>query len=205
VRAISRAHRLTPNTLVQGAWALVLRQLGGADDVVFGATSAGRPPALAGVETMIGLFITTVPVRVGVDPARPVASWLRAIQEQQTAAREHEHAGEQAIQGWMGLDDATSPFSSVLRFQNYPVDVALRAPLGPLRVTDVGITDIWPHPLCLIVHPGDPMRVGLTYDRGVIDDARAEQALATFAHALAGIAAGIDGQVADVVAQSARA
>jgi hypothetical protein len=48
------------------------------------------------------------------------------------------------------------------------------------------------------------MRVGLTYDRGVIDAARAEQALATFAHALAGIAAGIDGRIADVIAQSAR-
>ncbi|MFC5157086.1 condensation domain-containing protein, partial [Streptomyces amakusaensis] len=60
----ARARGLTVNTLVQGAWAVLLGVLTGRDDVVFGSTVSGRPPELAGVESMVGLFINTVPVRV---------------------------------------------------------------------------------------------------------------------------------------------
>ena len=114
LREVSRAHRLTANTLVQGAWAVVLSRLGGRDDVVFGATSAGRPPHLTGVETMLGLLITTVPVRVKIDSAQSIASWLRTIQDQQTAARDHEHAGEDAILAAIGLDRSMPLFSSIV-------------------------------------------------------------------------------------------
>ncbi|MET9972353.1 condensation domain-containing protein, partial [Streptomyces sp. NPDC006356] len=55
---------VTVNTLVQGSWALVLAGLTGRDDVVFGATVSGRPPVLADVDSMVGLFINTLPVRV---------------------------------------------------------------------------------------------------------------------------------------------
>src|SRR5205807_9135656 len=54
---LARAAHTTLNTVVQGAWALLLARRLGSDDVVFGATVAGRPPTLRGVETMIGLFI----------------------------------------------------------------------------------------------------------------------------------------------------
>jgi amino acid adenylation domain-containing protein len=205
LQAVSRAHRITANTLVQGAWAVVLNRLSGNDDVVFGATSAGRPPGLAGVETMLGLLITTVPVRIGVDPAQPVLNWLRAIQARQTASRDHEHVGEDAIRAWIGLDGATPLFSTVVRFQNYPVDAALRRPIGQLRITDFGITDVWPYPLCLVVQPGDSMRVLLTFDRQVIGDDHAEHVLETFAHVLAGVVTHIDGSLSDVIAAGARA
>jgi non-ribosomal peptide synthetase component F len=205
VREASRAHRITPNTLVQGAWALVLSRLGGSTDVVFGATSAGRPADLPGVETMLGLLITTIPVRVSVDPAQPVATWLRGIQDQQTAARDHEHAGEDAVRAGLGLDRATPLLSSAVRFQNYPVDAALRQPIGPLRITDFAMTDLWPYPLCLVVQPGDVTHSLLTFDRRLVTDDRARRVLAMFAEVLAGIAGRVDGTLADVIDPDARA
>jgi len=45
-------------------WALLLARCGGTDDVVFGATINARPPDLEGVESMLGLFINTIPARV---------------------------------------------------------------------------------------------------------------------------------------------
>ena len=61
--------RITPNTLFQGVWALLLSRYSGNADVVFGVTVSGRPPELAGVEEMIGLFINTLPLRIQVDEA----------------------------------------------------------------------------------------------------------------------------------------
>ena len=67
--AAARGRAVTVNTVVQAAWGLLAGRLTGRDDVVFGAVVAGRPPELPGVETMLGLFINTVPVRVRLDPA----------------------------------------------------------------------------------------------------------------------------------------
>ncbi|HEY3712493.1 MAG TPA: amino acid adenylation domain-containing protein, partial [Amycolatopsis sp.] len=66
--AFARERGLTVNTLVQTAWGLLLAAQTGRTDVVFGATVAGRPPELPGVERMLGLFINTLPVRVRFDP-----------------------------------------------------------------------------------------------------------------------------------------
>ncbi|MGJ3561527.1 condensation domain-containing protein [Streptomyces sp. INA 01156] len=66
----AREHGLTLNTLLQGAWAVVLGRLTGRDDVVFGGTVSGWPPQVPGVESMIGLFINTLPVRVRIVPGR---------------------------------------------------------------------------------------------------------------------------------------
>src|SRR5262249_55553363 len=72
----ARKQRVTLNTLVQAAWALVLSRYSGQADVIFGAVVAGRPPELAGVEQMIGLFTNTVPVRVHVQDEEEVGTWL---------------------------------------------------------------------------------------------------------------------------------
>ena len=70
----ARAQAVTMNTVLQAAWGLLAGALTGRDDVVFGTVVAGRPPELPGVETMLGLFINTVPVRVRLDPAVTVGS-----------------------------------------------------------------------------------------------------------------------------------
>ena len=62
LQAFARRERVTLNTLVQGAWAQLLRQHTGQAVVSFGATVAGRPAELSGSEDIVGLFINTLPV-----------------------------------------------------------------------------------------------------------------------------------------------
>ena len=76
--AAARARGVTLNTLLQVAWALVLSRLTDRDDVVFGVTVSGRPPELAGVETMVGLFINTMPLRVRLEPEHDCRSAMSA-------------------------------------------------------------------------------------------------------------------------------
>ncbi|MHC5825994.1 MAG: condensation domain-containing protein, partial [Nostoc sp.] len=58
----AQQYHLTLSTFVQAAWALLLSRYTDESEVVFGATVSGRPPTLSGVESMVGLFINTLPV-----------------------------------------------------------------------------------------------------------------------------------------------
>jgi hypothetical protein len=102
LREFARRERLTLGTLVQGAWALLLSRYAGEEDVVFGATVAGRPAELEGVERMVGVFINTLPVRARVAPRAPVGAWLRGLQEQGAETRQYEHSPLARVQGWGG-------------------------------------------------------------------------------------------------------
>ncbi|MEU0518088.1 non-ribosomal peptide synthase/polyketide synthase [Streptosporangium sp. NPDC006007] len=115
--ALARSHGLTVNTLVQGAWGILLSRLTGRDDVVFGATVSGRPPELNGVESMIGLFINTVPVRVRVRDGEPLSAFLRRLQDEQSRLIAHQHHGLADIQRRAGLGEL---FDTLVVFESYP-------------------------------------------------------------------------------------
>ena len=118
LRLWARRQRLTLNTAVTGAWALVLAAGCGSDDVVFGATLNGRPADLDGVDAMLGLFINSIPVRVRVNREATAAVWLRAVQTGQAEAREHGLAPLGSIMRWSGLGAGRPLFESLLVFEN---------------------------------------------------------------------------------------
>ena len=113
---------MTLNTIVQGAWALLLQRYSGEEKVLFGATVSGRPAALPGVEQMVGLFINTVPVAVEVDGDAPLADWLRQLQQRQAEAQEYSYLTLPEIQRWSSIPSGTPFFESLLVFENYPVE-----------------------------------------------------------------------------------
>ncbi|MFH8707046.1 amino acid adenylation domain-containing protein [Streptomyces rubrogriseus] len=130
--AWARGQGVTMNTVVQGAWALALAQATGRDDVVFGATVSGRPPELPGVESMIGLFINTLPVRARIDQAEPLGDLFRRLQSEQARLLDHQWPGLADIQHWAGHGEL---FDTAMVFQNYPVEEGdLTAPADPDRL-----------------------------------------------------------------------
>ncbi|MDQ0937557.1 amino acid adenylation domain-containing protein [Streptomyces turgidiscabies] len=135
----ARSNGVTMNTVVQGAWALALAQSTGRDDVVFGATVSGRPPELPGVESMVGLFINTLPVRARLDQTEPLAGFFRRLQTEQTRLLDHQWAGLADIQHWAGHGEL---FDTAMVFQNYPVeegDLAAPTETERLRVASADI------------------------------------------------------------------
>ncbi|WP_432587793.1 amino acid adenylation domain-containing protein [Streptomyces sp. HD1123-B1] len=115
----ARAHGLTLNSVVQTAWGLVLAGLTGRNDVVFGETVSGRPPELPGVESMVGLFINTLPVRLRIDPQRPLAELVRGLQDRQSELIAYKHLGLAEIQQLVGGGEL---FDAITIFANYPID-----------------------------------------------------------------------------------
>lgn len=115
----TRSRGITVNTLIQMAWALVLSRLTDTDDVVFGVTVSGRPPELTGIETMVGLFINTVPLRVRLDPAAAVGPQCRAVQRDAALLREHGYLGHAQLRALGGVGEM---FDTLLVYENFPTD-----------------------------------------------------------------------------------
>ncbi|MEU5188110.1 amino acid adenylation domain-containing protein [Streptomyces klenkii] len=173
---LARSHGLTLNTLVQGAWAVLLSRLTGRTDVVFGATVSGRPADVPGVESIVGLFSNTVPVRFALDEDETVAAALARLQEQQAQLLDHQYAGLAGIQARAGLGTL---FDTLLVFENYPVDPdELTAPdpagrPGRLRVTGIGNRGATHYPLTVLTLPGDAPRITVEYRPDTFTAARA--------------------------------
>lgn len=165
LQAIARQYQLTLNTLLQGAWAILLSRYSGESDVVFGATVAGRPPGLSGVESLVGLLINTLPVRVMVVPEMPVISWLQQLQNQQVEARQYEYAPLIQIQGWSEVPRGMSLFDTLLVVENYPVDSALTAgeSASNLAIAHVRAIEQTNYPLTIVAEVGDELVLRLSY------------------------------------------
>jgi amino acid adenylation domain-containing protein/non-ribosomal peptide synthase protein (TIGR01720 family) len=147
--AWAQSQGITANTLVQGALALVLRRYVDRDDVVFGVTVAGRPADLAGVEQMLGVFINSVPLRLGMPAQAATRDWLADVQRRNAALRTHGHLPLAQIQRLAGGGPL---FDVLLVYENVP---GARAAGGDLVVTELDHRAHSNYPLMLTVLPHD--------------------------------------------------
>lgn len=159
--AVARQHRLTLNTLVQGAWTLLLHHYSGHQRVMYGSVVSGRPAELPGVEKMVGLFINTLPVCSVVEPDQPLVTWLAERQQQLLSLREYEASALTDIQRWSELPAGSALFESIVVFENYP---AAAAPDLGFTVEQARYIEQSNYPLALLVVPGDSLELLLLYD-----------------------------------------
>ncbi|GHF24638.1 hypothetical protein GCM10010218_01500 [Streptomyces mashuensis] len=186
--AFARSHRITVNTLVQGVWALLLARYAGERDVVFGATVSGRPADLAGAGSIAGMLINTLPVRVAVDGAAPVAEWLARVQQDQVEARQYEYVPLPRIQGWSDAGAGTPLFDSLVVFENYPKDDQPAGERG-LRLRGLEGMDVTSFPLNLLAYADDTFACTLAYDAELFDHATVERIAGHFTALLRGVVA----------------
>ena len=124
LKRFSKETRVTLNTVVQAAWALLLKQYTGQQQVVFGATVAGRPHNLPKAEDILGLFINTLPVIVEPKAECLIGDYLRELQTTNAEIREYEHTPLADIQRW-AENTGNALFDSIIVFENYPIDKSL--------------------------------------------------------------------------------
>ncbi len=160
----AKLHRLTLNTLVQAAWANLLQRYSGDMDIVFGTTVSGRPAELEGVETMVGLFINSLPVRAKFDVKSKLLTWLLGLQDHLVQTRRYENAALADIKQWSELAPSAPLFNTLTVFENYP-------PNRILSEQELGFSYSAPeyleqshYPLALLVVPGDEITLMFNYD-----------------------------------------
>ncbi|WP_282784646.1 non-ribosomal peptide synthetase [Nocardia sp. CC201C] len=162
LRRAAADREVTVNTLVQVAWALLLAELTGDTDIVFGATVSGRPPELPGSDRMIGMLVNTVPVRITLRPAESVTDLLTRVRAEQSALAEHHTLGLDEIQALAGIGPL---FDTATVFESYPVDAAALTAAtrqARLRVTGIRGHDGTHYPLALATYAGDGLRLVLS-------------------------------------------
>ncbi|MEU1091581.1 amino acid adenylation domain-containing protein, partial [Streptomyces sp. NPDC005892] len=171
--ALARGRGWTLNTLIQGAWGLVLGRLLGREDVVFGGTVSGRPPELPGVETMVGLLINTLPVRVTWRHGDRLADLFTALQDRQSALTPHQFVQLGDIQNQSGHSEL---FDTTTVFENYPLGPDQAPPLsGGLEITDVDARDATHYAISLVGLPGEELSFRVDYRPDLLDAATASR------------------------------
>ncbi|WP_052433231.1 non-ribosomal peptide synthetase [Streptacidiphilus carbonis] len=175
---------LTLNTLVQGTWALLLAGLTGRQDVVFGATVSGRPPVVPGVDSMVGLFINTLPVRVDCGPAGTLRDLLTDLQNRQSALLDHHHQGLLDLHRSTGLNVL---FDTLVGFESYPIDgVAITEANSAAGISVTGISPLSGahYPLVVMAFADPHLRVALQYQHHLFDPDTIQGIAARFARIL---------------------
>ncbi len=163
LKSLAKQYHLTVNTLVLGAWALLLSHYSGEKDVLFGTVVSGRPATLSGVESIVGLFINTLPTRVQVSSLDLLLPWLKDLQSQQIKLRQYEHSPLAQVQSWSDVPKGLSLFESILVFQNSGVDLSGLV-TGNLKIDNVRSFASSNYPLALVVVPEPHLRLELRYD-----------------------------------------
>ena len=164
LQSLARRHQLTLNTLIQGAWALLLSRYSGEESVVFGTTVSGRPADLVGAESMIGLFINTLPVRVDVSPGNTVINWLKALQSQLVEARQYVYSPLVDVHACSDVPRGTPLFESTVVFESMSPESALPDPGKNFQIRYSYVYE-WSHfPLAAVVWPTPELTIDLWYD-----------------------------------------
>ena len=189
LRSLARQQQLTLNTLVQGAWGLLLSRYSGEEDVIFGTVVSGRPPDLAGVESMVGLFVNTQPARVKIRPKDSLLSWLKQLQDRQIEARQYEYSPLVEVQRWSEVPRGLPLFDTLVVFENYPLESSLQKRVQNLEIESVISFEKTNYALTLTVVPGEELALKISYNSNRFEDAAIARMLGHLQVLLEGIAA----------------
>ena len=182
------------NTLVQGGWALLLSRYSREDEVVFGATRAGRYDTVPGSLEMAGLFINTLPMRIPVPPEGQLISWLQQIRKQHVELGAYQHTPLADLQSWSELPPGTPLFDTILVFENYQLEPVLQ------RQTNSSygfkLLEQTNYPLLLSVYSGSRLNFQLEYDCSRFDAAAIRRMLRHLESLLASMVAQVESPLA---------
>lgn len=170
LRLTSMQLHVTVNLMIQSMWALLLHYYSGNRDIVFGATTAGRPTEIAGIEQTVGLFINTLPVRAIIEPNVSLGDWLDQLHKQQAEARSFESTPLVLIQQWSEVPRGTELFDSIVIFENYPIDRSNQLGAG-LELEQASSYVQLNYSIALEVTPGEQLAFKIEYDSSAYDAA----------------------------------
>lgn len=183
----ARQHHLTLNNLVQGAWALLLSRYSGESDVVFGATVSGRPPTLAGVDSMVGLLINTLAIRVQIIANAELLPWLKQLQSQAFEQEQYAYYSLAEIQRLSDIPPGSPLFESILAFENYPLDSAEQETKKTLEISHISCFERTNYPLTVVINPASQLSGRIVYNTSRFEEETIERMIGHFQTLLTGM------------------
>ncbi|MGK9269330.1 amino acid adenylation domain-containing protein [Bacillus inaquosorum] len=164
---------VTLNTLFMSMWGVLLHRYNAADDAVFGSVISGRPSAIDGIESMVGLFINTIPVRIQSAEGMTFSSLAKAVQEDILASEQHGYYPLYEIQNHSPLKQGL--IDHIFVFENYPVqlDQALSIESeneeNALKLGDISMSEQTNYDFNIVIVPGESFYIKFSYNAAVYE------------------------------------
>ena len=143
---------------------MLLSRYSGVGDVLFGVTVSGRPPELPGVESMVGMFINVLPLRVTVTESSYLIPWLRKLQADVVELRRFETIPLSRIRTWSEIPAGMPMFESIVTFQNLPFVTSLQQRADRLGIESARYLERTHYPIAVTVLPGTELDIKIAFD-----------------------------------------
>ncbi|WFA84861.1 non-ribosomal peptide synthetase [Paenibacillus amylolyticus] len=183
---VAKQHLVTVNTLLQAVWGVMLQKYNGTNDAVFGSVVAGRPAEIPGIESMIGLFINTVPVRVNSEVDTVFTDLMAKLQERALDSGRYDYYPLYEIQA--RSVQKQNLINHIIAFENYPVDEQMEQAgdqqHGGLTIADVQMEEQTNYNFNVTVMPGTEIEIRFDFNAEVFDKDSIERLKGHLVHLL---------------------
>ena len=173
IERFAKTYRITQSTLAVAAWSLVIGRHSGLPDACFGLVLSGRPADLPQVESRIGMFISTLPLRIDLDSTRSVGQFLEQVQQRQIELVDFQYSSPVDVKLWSGVPADLALFDTIMVFDNYPRDIFERAEMhadGP-KLEKINSFERTNYPLEIAIRTRHGLAPSFTYDPAVYTSA----------------------------------
>ncbi len=201
IQDFTRKNRITLNTMIQGAWAILLNRYSQETDIIFGVTSSGRPAELEGSDSIIGCFMNTLPFRVKINKNVNLIKWLKDVQLKQVEMRQYEYTSLVDIRSWIDMPRSSALYDlyeSIVIVENYPFDVKLKDGIGSLQVKSVRIDEQMDYPLVVYCNLQPKLQLKLLFNSSFLNETEANQILSHLINILWEMLVSEDGKLENI-------
>ena len=164
LQSFATQQRLTLATIINGIWVILLSRYTCRNNILYGYNVAGRPADLNGVESMVGMFVNTLPIHVNIDTEQLFLSWLQRFQLQLVEVRDYEYTSLTEIHRWSEVPQQLNLFESIVVIENFPVSEFIRDWKGNIEFKHTGLYYRNNYPLNLVVYPNKELLIAISYD-----------------------------------------
>lgn len=169
--AFCKQQKIPPGTVFQAVWALLVSQYNEQQDVVIGVASSGRQADLPALDSMVGLFVNTLPYRIRIDNQITVCEFLKKVQQVQIDAQEFQYCSLAEIKDWAGIDAQAQLFDNVMVYQNYPIrEVIDSAGKQSLEISHIQGVERNNFPLTLMISQESDICLKWIFDSSIYDE-----------------------------------
>ena len=191
LQAFAKKQQTTVNTLMQLAWGILLNAYTEQEHVMFGATISGRPAEVPGIESMVGLFINAIPVKISINPDDKVIKLIESLHQSFQTSMSYGYLPLTQIQAQSKVKAGMTMFDSLLAFENFPIEAAMEVNNEPsedaITVDDIGGNEQTNFKLTFTVSLQQSLVVQLGFYQEQFSIATIETLLAQLKHILMGL------------------
>ena len=136
------------------------------------------------IESMVGMFINSLPIRVHVDRNAGLIGWLKEIQTQQLEMRKYEYSHLVQVQEVSEIPGGMPMFETVVVFENFP----MAQPEKNQKEQGSAVLDQNNLPLSIMVVPTSEILIRILYSSERFDAAAVKRLTGHLCTALEGMA-----------------